>query len=78
MKAVTKLYCDVLGCRSQVLTYLDFRIKICTTTVESVEKERNNIVGYGIYTVGLYILLVCKKNCNTQAPIYILIIGVIQ
>ena len=46
MKAVTRLYCDVLSCRSQIWTYLDVRIKFCTTTMQSVERERDNIVGY--------------------------------
>ena len=49
MKAVTRLYCEVLGCRSQIWAYLDVRIKFCTTTVQSVERERDNIVLYGIY-----------------------------
>ena len=78
MKAVTRLYCKGLGCRSQIWTHLDVRIKFCTTTVESVERVRDNIAGYGVYTVGLYILLVCDKNCNTPVTIYISIIDISQ
>ena len=47
MKDVTWLYCKILGCRSQVWTYLDVRFKFCTTTVKFVEKERTKLPGTG-------------------------------
>jgi hypothetical protein len=80
IKAVTRLYLEGMGYRSQVWKYLDFLIKFCTTTVGSVERIRDYIVRKEMYilVVGLYILLVCEKNCNTSVIIYISIIDVSQ